>query len=69
MDCPVCQKKGKSQRLRVTNSRPDGPFRRLRFYECQVCGFSAWNTETLEAAVKVVAVPGRTGINDCARCG
>lgn len=48
MLCPDCYvKKSKSVRLKVTNSRPDGPFKQLRYYECPKCGYNTWNTERL----------------------
>lgn len=47
MLCPKCLKNRNDVKLKTIESRPDGPFRRLRHYKCPVCKFDVWNPEEL----------------------
>jgi transcriptional regulator NrdR family protein len=52
MLCPDClDKKQKTVRLNVMDSRPDGPYKRHRKYHCPKCNFETWTTEILPEPV------------------
>ena len=48
MLCPDCFKNRKQVKLKVYETRPDGPFKRHRHYRCPECEFTTWNTESLK---------------------
>lgn len=50
MLCPECLKNGKQVKLKVLDSRPDGPFKRFRHYKCQACEYDTWAMEALPIA-------------------
>ena len=48
MLCPECLKKGEETKLKCVDSRPMGPFKQSRRYECPACKFDIINIEQLE---------------------
>lgn len=53
MLCPEClDKKQKTVRLNVKDSRPVGPYVQLRRYVCPECKFEGFTTETLPESKK-----------------
>ena len=51
MLCPECLKKKIENKMKVTDSRAQGPFETWRKYQCGDCGFITYNTEKLEDPV------------------
>ena len=48
MECPDCAKNNVKTKLKVMDSRPEGPYKRNRRYACQKCGYETHTTERLD---------------------